>query len=640
MPLLDMDRRARGRVRVFVRAQLPFLLAAAFVFAVTAVAHPAALDAPLMKGAAAIVVVVSVATVAVPWERGNAAWTIVLPLADIVAVAFVRAELIGVIPSAGMLVVFPVLWLAYGFRAAGIPLSILCAGFVTALTFAYRGAWPSTPLEWVNVVTLPSIVVAIAVIVNLAARHLRRGRRQLADAHEAQSRALQRAVDNELVMRSILETVHTGVAFYDFSGRLALANRPAVEMSRQSGFDLATPPYAGDLVFAADRTTLLPYDRQLIPRALRGERLTSHLEWLGRPDDPIAVLASSDRVRRDDGTLLGTVVAAYDVTELANAVEVREEFLRTVSHELRTPLTNITGYLELIDEGLGPDAGALHSYAEAVHRNVDRLMDRIRELLAASDTNEPLRLARTDVAQLVAEALRIAVPLAERRGTALEHLGEAPLFAVVDPERLRQAVGELVVNAVKFGPAGSTVVVAQHRDREETARRTGSVVISVTDSGPGLSPGEQTRVFDRFYRTPYARTQAIQGFGIGLSLVRDVVAAHGGQVRVDSGPDGTRFSIEIPVDGVARTGQAPDADTADDTDDGDGGDGADDGADAGAEWAPDGDAADGAADPARERASAGGVVERAPGGTADVARERASAGGVAASAVADGAGPR
>jgi len=132
-------------------------------------------------------------------------------------------------------------------------------------------------------------------------------------------------------------------------------------------------------------------------------------------------------------------------------------------------------------------------------------------------------------------------PQAERRGSSIQQIGATDERVVLDPVRIRQSLEELLVNALKFSPPASAVVIGQRVDDS-------GIHIVVSDSGPGLTSLERTRVFDPFYRTTYAREHAIQGFGIGLSVVRNAVVAHGGRVRVGaSASGGTAMAIVLPT---------------------------------------------------------------------------------------------
>ncbi|WP_202564807.1 cell wall metabolism sensor histidine kinase WalK [Agreia sp. COWG] len=549
-----MEPTVRGRLKMLAGAQLPLLVGTAFVAALVALSTPIRSHTGFLTAGLVVIGLVSIVAAIVPWERRNKNLLIGVAVVDIVGVALIRTDLISILPSAGMLAIFPILWLSYSFNRAIIAVAIAGAFFISTLGFVIEGTWPSTVLEWANIVTLPVLIVGVAIVVNGAAARLRRNRRNLKAASDAQAEALRQSMDNELLSRAILDTVNAGVAFYDSDSRLVVANRLASDMVGIVGFRLDEPPYAGEDVLAADRSTPIPFDEQIIPRALRGEIVKDHLEWLGPADQQIAILASANRVHRADGALLGTVIAAYDITELAHAITLREEFLSTVSHELRTPLTNIIGYLELLEDGLDPADSASEGYLAVINRNVDSLNDRIKELLAATTTDAPLDRVVTDVSSLVESVVSGLASTAEGRGqlflVSRSHGGQADpktetetpadTTALIDADRLGRALHEVIDNALKFSPPDSTVTITQQFTSD-------SAMITVSDTGPGLDRGEQSQMFDRFYRTPHARSNAIQGFGLGLTLAKNTVAAHGGRVHVTSAPgEGTALTITLP----------------------------------------------------------------------------------------------
>lgn len=547
MPLFELERARHGRIRVFVRAQLPFVLGALFVLLGLALGAPAAAATPLVSEAALIVLSASIAAALLPWERWSPTWLLLIAVADIVAVALLRAELSTVLPAVSMLVIFPVLWIAYGFPPVAFTAAVGGTVLMTSLPFAISGSLPATPLQWINVITLPGLILAVAIVVYIAAQHLRRSSARLAAAHEARAGALSRAHDNELVMRTVLDTVRSAVVLYDGAGRLALANRTAEGLARSTGLSLERPPYAGPSVLTDDRSAPVPPDEQIIPRALRGERISGQLHWMGDGDAQCAILADSDRVLRADGSMLGTVIAAYDVTEMADAAQIRHDFLRTVSHELRTPLTSVTGYLDLLLERVGDSDPTLARHLSAVERNVLVLTDRVNELLAAAASESPISTRPVVLSDLIGSAVRAVAPRAAHRGSSIQQIGATPDRVVLDPVRIRQALEELLVNAVKFSPPSSAIVIGQRVDA-------GGIHVVVSDSGPGLTSVERARVFDPFYRTAFARENAIQGFGIGLSVVRNAVVAHGGRVRVGgSASGGTSMAIVLPPAGAIAT---------------------------------------------------------------------------------------
>lgn len=540
MPLFEMEATPAGRVRVFLRAQLPFVLGTLVILVVAFIAQPDRLSTPTTITAYVVIAAASASALVIPWERISRAWMITVAVADIVAVALLRAELMTFVPAVTVLALFPVLWLAYGFPWYGMAVGIVGSVFIIAYRFVHSGAWPASAAEWANIFAFPALIVGIAILVFVAARHLRRNARRLAESFRAQDEALREAKDAEAIALGILNTVNAGVAFYDQEGRLDVANALAHRMVEMVGFRLDEPPYAGDDVLAEDRVSRIPYDQQIIPRALRGETIANHVEWLGPAGAQVAILASSGRVHSEDGRLLGTVIVAYDVTELADAVEVREQFLRTVSHELRTPITSITGFLDLLADAADPSDEKLQRYIEIVSRKTEDLFHRVGDLLNATDTVKELTIAPLDIAAIVRHAVDEVRGAASARGMRVEVAGPPAITAEGDERQLLVGVNELLTNAIKFGDADSVVTVTTLSNEE-------GVEIAVSNRGVGLDHAEQRRAFDRFYRTADARARQIQGFGLGLTNLRAIVVAHGGSVRVDSAPHmGATFTVCLP----------------------------------------------------------------------------------------------
>ena len=543
MTFFEPEADRAGRIRIFLRTQLPLLAGAVFLAIATEITAPEDLGiGTLLWSGLVVIAVASVAALAVPWERFASSWMIIVPVVDIFGVAMMRVELFPLVPAIGMLVIFPVLWLSYGFRQWVLFVAIAGAILVTTLPFLIGGAWPSSGLAWLNVVALPSIVVGIAVIVNVAASQLRQYGASLAVASREQAAALRRALDNEILSRSILDTVNAGVAFYAPDNTLLLSNQLARDMVGAVGFRLDAPPYAGDQVLAGDRATTIPFEEQIIPRALRGDLIENHMEWLGPPDQQTAIIASSRQVRREDGELLGTVILAYDVTELAAAIAVREEFLGTASHELRTPLTSVLGYLELIDDDLSPEQSDARGYVEVVRRSMARLADRVSDLLSAADTDIVLDREIADLTGVLASCVEHAGPHAEQRGVTIVNRADEPVSAFIDVDRTRTVFAELLANAIKFSPRGGTVTIAC------TGRHNEAVEVSVENEGPSMSRAERSRAFDRFYRAQSSRDNAIQGFGLGLFVAKNIVETHQGRIAIsDRSGAGTRVTVTLPA---------------------------------------------------------------------------------------------
>ena len=541
MPAIEMVPSAAGRVRVFLRAQLPLLLGTGYVVVAAAVAVPAALTDTWLPFGVALVVGASLASLGLPWERWNVHWLLIVAVVDVFGVAAVRAALLDTIPAVGLLSVFPVIWMVYGFRRETMILAVASVLFIALFPFFDRGVPPRSWVDWANALTLPILMTGIVIVVRAVARQVQATRRQIERTADQLSVSLREAEDAGRVLRSVLETVDMGVAYYDHEGKLTIANQHAYEAAQRAGFRLDQAPYSGPHVLESDRKTSIPSEEQIIPRALRGELVSNHLEWVGEEGDQYAILATAQRVRRPNGELLGTVIAAYDVTQLAEAVRVRDDFLLTVSHELRTPLTSILGYLELVDDELSADEEQVRSMLAVIDRNARNLLQRITELLSFSPGGIDLHPVDTDLAQLARHAEQALRIRADNAGVALTVVAPTSARAPLDPRRTTQIVENLLTNAVKYTPRGGSATLTVSIDDSHA-------VIEVADTGVGMSPEEQRHAFDRFYRAQAARQGAIQGLGVGLALVHEIVDAYRGEITLASEKgDGTTVTVRLPL---------------------------------------------------------------------------------------------
>lgn len=346
--------------------------------------------------------------------------------------------------------------------------------------------------------------------------------------------------DAESLAHAIFASVNVAMAFYDPHGRLVLANDLAEQAAEASGSQLDQPPYAGPYVYRADNQTPVPTHDQIIPRALRGELYDHEMEWFGPPGNQMAIIASATRVRRADGTFWGTLIAGHDVTDLARALLVKEEFVNTVSHELRTPLTSILGFVELLVDELEVSSGTPLRALDAIHRNALRLQHTIADLLDTADRNRRLTLQASDVSALARRAAANIRAHAECAGLALSITTEETHWAVVDPSRIEQAIGHLLSNAVTYTQRGGHITITVSGDPDRVA-------VAVADDGTGMSPDESSQAFNSFWRADSARQNAVQGVGIGLTIVRDTVRAHHGSIDMSTHPGiGTTVRLTIP----------------------------------------------------------------------------------------------
>jgi two-component system, OmpR family, sensor kinase len=290
-----------------------------------------------------------------------------------------------------------------------------------------------------------------------------------------------------------------------------------------------------------------------------------------------AAIAAGDLTRRvpesDPRTEVGKLSVALNgmLSQIETAFRAREasereartsedrmrRFITDASHELRTPLTSIRGFAELYRIGAvaqGPDIDRVMGRIEGESTRMSSLVDDLL-LLARLDQQRPLDRDLIDLRTVAADVVHDAQALAPARDVHLEDLsGGRPVVIIGDDARLRQVVGNLMANALTHTPDSAMVTV---RVDVRTTDGRDWAVVEVADDGPGLTPDDARRVFERFYRVEASRTRAPGsnggGSGLGLSIVAALTAAHGGTVDLDTAPGkGSTFRITLPLADVSK----------------------------------------------------------------------------------------
>jgi signal transduction histidine kinase len=249
-------------------------------------------------------------------------------------------------------------------------------------------------------------------------------------------------------------------------------------------------------------------------------------------------------------TLLGAAIAALSLAvRRAHALAERQrQFMASVSHELRTPLAVIGAAAENLRDGTVDDAGRVREYGTMIHTEGKRLgamMDHLLRLAAGKDLRDELRLRPVDLRAVVDRALDSFAQELAATGGRIER-SDPPDAAMVcaDPEALRQAVENVVGNALKYGGAPPRVEVRISRSEAPTGTE---VLLAVEDRGMGIPPDEVGHVFEPFFRGREALARQIRGTGLGLALVARVMEAHGGAVSCRSTPgQGSVFVLRLP----------------------------------------------------------------------------------------------
>ncbi|WP_440708361.1 sensor histidine kinase [Herbiconiux sp. YIM B11900] len=533
----EAERRSRFDRAVF---QSQLLLAAAVLLLVCAayLFRPSAVLDFRFFGGVAVIFALTGASALVPWSKLPRSCTAIVPLIDILAILALRlgnADL-----GAGLLLVFPVIWLSSYFGFVGALVSVLSSSvllWASAILAGIPLALNSIPALLVLPITLAFI--ATTTLATSSRTAAQRGLlRQQADLLEV---ALRRARRQEQTLDEVLNAVTFGVVAFSKDGVQTILNR--AHRAYQTEFGLPETSVEHPVLYRPDRVTPYGDDERPFHRATRGERFDDMVAWLGEPGEHrIALSISSRPLTTADGRPDGGVMVSRDVTAEINAIQARDDLVASVSHELRTPLTSILGYLELAldDETLDPSTRSMLEVASA---NSDRLLALVADLLTAASEKDQqivMSFSQCDLSEIVAQAIEAQRLAASERGIVLQNSVQGPVLLEADGFRLRQVVDNLLTNAIKYNVENGRVSVQIEAD-ETTVR------LVVSDTGIGLSDLEQSKLFDRYFRAEGVRQSSIHGSGLGLTISRDIVRRHGGELTVASTVAvGTTFTASVP----------------------------------------------------------------------------------------------
>jgi PAS domain S-box-containing protein len=251
--------------------------------------------------------------------------------------------------------------------------------------------------------------------------------------------------------------------------------------------------------------------------------------------------------RRGQELLIATLQKEREaVDRLRQLDQAKSDFVSTVSHELRTPITSISGYTEMLQDGVAGDlTPGQNRLVDAVRRNGDRLIALADDLLTLSSFESgtfTLDATIVDVRDVVHRAQETLSPLTVDRKLDISfEMPHQPVSVTGDPSHLERVVFNLVSNAVKFTEDGGTIRCRLYASAQEA-------VLEVSDTGIGIPQAEQAGLFTRFFRSSTAQERAIQGTGLGLSIVSSIVQSHGGEITVESAHmEGTTFTVRLPL---------------------------------------------------------------------------------------------
>ncbi|MBB4685472.1 sensor histidine kinase [Amycolatopsis jiangsuensis] len=251
--------------------------------------------------------------------------------------------------------------------------------------------------------------------------------------------------------------------------------------------------------------------------------------------------AEVEELRTAFNLMLSHIEASLAARTVAN--ERLRRFVADASHELRTPLTSIRGYADLFQYAAANEPAEREAHLSKIRAETARMSVLVDDLLLLArldshDAEHPVRPEQMNVTELAtaaADAFRAGRP----HHPLTTRLPDDAVVLQADPMRVRQVMDNLLANAAVHTPDGTPVELSLSIEG-------GEAVVRVTDAGPGITPEDQQRIFDRFYRVDNSRTRAAGGTGLGLSVVHSLVVEHGGAVSVESQPGRTTFTVRLP----------------------------------------------------------------------------------------------
>ncbi len=467
---------------------------------------------------------------------------LVITLGVTLLAAFTQALVVGVFLATRVLSLRDWPWLIGGWAGA--------IALTATLTYALGGVvW--RPFSWLHQTITRLLTGELE-----PAQEPRAGEtRDLLAAFGALARELQgyrkleidRLILEKNELRSAIDSMSEGLLILDLALRPVLVN-PALRRQALAG-NPASPDLEDHHLFAgrwADPEAVARLDQALIAFPERPSVAVLELINPAR-----FVKRTSSPLYDSEGLQVGHVLVFLDLTGELEADRLRSEFVSNASHELRTPVTSMRLLIESLLDGAHEDPEIRLSFLDDLEREAARLHELVNDLLdlSALESRRGFDLSEVDIREVLKEAIATVQPQATGGGLELScPLPDTPIHLRVDRFRFGQIFVNLLANAIKFTPRGGRIDLTVHPRADE-------VLLQVRDTGIGIPASDLPHIFDRFFRVSRDRGRSQGGSGLGLSIVRQSVEVHGGQIDVTSVEGhGTTFTVHMPRTGSLVAG--------------------------------------------------------------------------------------
>lgn len=351
------------------------------------------------------------------------------------------------------------------------------------------------------------------------------------------AQAFREVVEEKQELEQVIESVYSGLILVSKDGRIVQMNAFAREMFDVQNASSPTGTYM-ELIDA-------PNARDLIERSIKcDEEFAEELTIHSHAGEKI-YQAQTTMVRDEKGQQAGVVIVFNDITEIRSIERMKTAFVSTVSHELKSPLTSIKGFIStlLADEDGYYDKDTVHGFYQIIDRECERLIRMINDLLNVSriEAGHALDLnpEPVDLLPLMEKVIMVQRSYTEKHNFKLEVEDDLPII-VADEDKIDQILTNLTNNAIKYSPGGGNITIAANRDGK-------GILFAVKDEGIGIPAEHLPKVFDHFHRVDNRDTRQVGGTGIGLTIAKHLVEAHGGKIWVESEVGkGSTFWFTLP----------------------------------------------------------------------------------------------
>jgi PAS domain S-box-containing protein len=526
-------------------------------------------------GAVAVMIGALLLAVLVPWPRIDVHWSVAVPLIAMLSIGLMRIGTGGSTSSIGVILLLPFVWIATEEGRRNIIIAALGIFLVLIGPIVIAGT-PSSPADVIRAFFSPVIYAIVAAVVNEIAHRSRAQLKATRAAAAQREELLEQAVrtQDELVLNEarlktanrLIQSIWNAVTEQSVIGTdldgvidvwnpgaekmLGLTEKQVLGANRKViEFHLVSELEQRLRDMDARFTTVSGMDdfSALVDTVRAGYADVRDWTYVRADGKQVPVQVAATPRLDENGHRVGFIFVATDMTQAREFARLKDEFVGLISHELRTPLSSILGYLELMrDDDEAPLSQEQLQYLGVAERNAHRLLRLVGDLLFTAQVESgrfPIDITDAELRSVVGASVESATPVAATAGVELVcDVPDETVEVRGDTVRLGQAVDNLVSNALKFTPSGGRVTVSLRREGDEA-------VVAVTDTGIGIPAVELSQLSQRFFRASTATRNAVPGVGLGLTITKAIVTAHGGRLDIASEEGvGTSISLRLPTE--------------------------------------------------------------------------------------------